>query len=145
MSYQNGARHIYLTSRRGREAALHTEDVTLRYKLQYLESQEGLNMELVTCDALNPTEMTVFLQKVHLPIGGCFLMPLVLHDALFLQQTQDTFDLVRRSKVEAFDVLSSLCDVKALDFFVAFSSITALWGNVGQSNYARYVFFCHHT
>lgn len=97
-------------------------------------------MELVTCDALNPTEMTAFLQKVHLPIGGCFLMPLVLHDALFLQQTQDTFDLVRRSKVEAFDVLSSLCDVKALDFFVAFSSVTALWGNVGQSNYARYVF-----
>lgn len=66
-------------------------------------------------------------------------MPLVLRDALFLQQTQDSFDLVRRSKVEAFDIISRLYDVKAMDFFVAFSSVTALWGNVGQSNYARCV------
>lgn len=104
-----------------------------------MESQEDLNLELVACDALNTTETAAFLEKVHLPIGGCFLMPLVLRDALFLQQTQNAFDLVRQSKVEAFDVLSSLCDVKVMDFFVAFSSVTALWGNVGQSNYARYI------
>lgn len=66
-------------------------------------------------------------------------MPLILRDSLFLKQTEETMDIVKRSKVEAFDIVTSYCDVKAMDFFVAFSSVAALWGNPGQSNYGRYV------
>ncbi|KAF5356753.1 hypothetical protein D9756_006516 [Leucocoprinus leucothites] len=134
--YKNGARHIYLTSRRGRETVNQAHDIFLRLKLQYLESQSDLHLKLVACDALNAIEVSVFLKTVKQPVGGCFLMPLVLRDALFLQQSHETIEAVRQSKVGALDVLSSLCDIKSMDFLVGFSSVTALWGNVGQSNYS---------
>lgn len=66
-------------------------------------------------------------------------MPLILRDSLFLKQTEESMDIVKRSKAQAFDIVTTYCDVKKMDFFVAFSSVAALWGNPGQSNYARYV------
>ncbi|KAJ3554330.1 hypothetical protein NP233_g12444 [Leucocoprinus birnbaumii] len=134
--YKNGARHIYLTSRRGRESATEAHDVFLSLKLQYLERQSDLDLKLYACNALDKTDVAAFLETVEQPIGGCFLMPLVLRDALFLQQSHESIETVRQSKLGALDVLASVCNIKSMDFFVAFSSVGALWGNVGQSNYA---------
>jgi hypothetical protein len=88
---------------------------------------------------VNADETKGFLGSIELPIAGCFLMPLILRDSLFFNQTQETMDIVKRSKVEAFNIVTSHCDIQAMDFFVAFSSVTALWGIPGQSNYGRYV------
>lgn len=65
------------------------------------------------------------------------LMTLVLADALFMNQTESSFQVVAESKMKAFEVFSNSVNIASLEFFVGFSSISGLFGNVGQSNYAR--------
>jgi len=63
---------------------------------------------------------------------------MVLHliDGLFMTQTDDTFYTVARSKLTVFQTFASAFDVGSLDFFMSFSSMMAVTGNIGQSNYA---------
>ena len=63
---------------------------------------------------------------------------MVLHiiDGLFMAQTEATFNTVARSKLRVFRTFASVFDVSSLDFFMSFSSMMAVTGNIGQSNYA---------
>ena len=65
------------------------------------------------------------------------LLTAVLIDAAFTSLTAETFEVPHTSKVSAFNVLARVLDIDALDFCVAFSSISGLFGNAGQTNYAR--------
>ena len=80
--------------------------------------------------------MGLFARTVTSPIGGCFLMTLHLIDGLFMAQTEETFHTVAQSKLSVFKAFCSAFDVGSLDFFVSFSSMMAVTGNIGQSNYA---------
>ena len=106
-------------------------------KLHYLKGRKDLILRLEACDARSAEATNRLVKNIHVPIGGCFLMTLALSDALFLSQTEETFDRVRESKVKAFEVFSDAVDIGSLDFFVAFSSFAGLLPNVGQSNYSR--------
>ena len=63
---------------------------------------------------------------------------MVLHliDGLFVAQTNETFQAVAQSKLNAFKTFASVFDLRSLDFFLSFSSMMAVTGNIGQSNYA---------
>ena len=63
---------------------------------------------------------------------------MILHliDGLFMAQTQDTFHNIAQSKLRAFRAFASAFDLASLDFFMSFSSMMAVTGNIGQSNYA---------
>ena len=63
---------------------------------------------------------------------------MILHliDGLFMAQTEETFNTVAQSKLSVFKSFHSAFDVGSLDFFVSFSSMMAVTGNIGQSNYA---------
>jgi hypothetical protein len=39
-------------------------------------------------------------------------------------------------KMGAFEVLNNVINMKKLDFLISFSSVSALFGNAGQTNYA---------
>lgn len=80
--------------------------------------------------------MRSFAQTVTSPIGGCFLMILYIIDGLFMAQTEATFHAVALSKLRAFQAFASVFDIGSLDFFMSFSSMMAVTGNIGQSNYA---------
>ncbi|KAK7042709.1 KR domain-containing protein [Favolaschia claudopus] len=134
--YQHGARHLVLTSRRGSESPIPTTDAMTIAKLAYLQNAEGLELQLAKCDAIDATEMNTLIQSFSLPVAGCFLMTLVLSDALFFNQTDDTFSGVYASKLKAFEVVSQLISIQSLDFLVAISSISGLLGIPGQTNYA---------
>ncbi|KAJ7636257.1 hypothetical protein FB45DRAFT_1024384 [Roridomyces roridus] len=134
--YQNGARHLILTSRRGLDSLDPVKDALDRAKIEYLQSQDDLDVRLVQSDATDVNQMAALVRSLSAPLAGCFLMTMVVSDALFFNQTPDTFRSVYDSKIRAFEVFAGQVDIGTLDFFVALSSISGLVGLVGQSNYA---------
>ena len=63
-------------------------------------------------------------------------MTLVLSDGLFTSQTEDSVRRVVNAKWNSLKTLNTIAPIQTLDFCVSFSSVSALIGNLGQSNYA---------
>lgn len=80
--------------------------------------------------------MATLLKNVSAPLGGCVLMAALLNDRSFSAHTQESFDVVFPPKVQAFEVLERVLDISSLDFLITFSSISGVFGNPGQTNYA---------
>ena len=80
--------------------------------------------------------MVALLGNLSAPLGGCMLMAALLNDRTFSSHTQETFDVVFPPKVDAFKILERVVDLNSLDFVVTYSSISGLFGNPGQTNYA---------
>ena len=70
------------------------------------------------------------------PIRGVVHSAAVLRDQLLLRSDEQSFDLVLRTKAAGAWNLHSLTRDMPLDFFVLFSSMTALVGQFGQAAYA---------
>ena len=67
-------------------------------------------------------------------------MAMVLKDTLFKNMSVEKWDAVNKSKVDALVNLEAALSERTneqLDAFVAFSSVSSLFGNVGQSNYSH--------
>jgi hypothetical protein len=124
-----------LTSRRGRKFFDTNEFIPTRQSLAYLESRDDLCLRIEVCDALSVEATTGVVQSCDLPLGGCFLMSVVLEDQMFIYQTEEMFRKVYDSKVMALETFNRVKPIETLDFMVFFSSIAALIGNMGQSNY----------
>nr|XP_050028975.2 fatty acid synthase-like [Dermacentor andersoni] len=71
------------------------------------------------------------------PIGGIFILAVVLRDGLLENQTAEAFEKVFRIKINGTRHLDEISRQACpeLDHFVAFSSLSAGVGNVGQTNY----------
>lgn len=65
------------------------------------------------------------------------LLALVLADRSFASQTRETFDTPFIPKTGAFQVLENVVSLETLDFLITFSSVSGMFGNAGQTNYAR--------
>jgi len=104
-----------------------------------LEQLPDLSLSLEAVDAGDHNATARVIKSIEKPIGGCFLMSLVLSDKAFLNQTEDDFEKVFEAKTTAFRNLEHALDIASLDFFVSFSSVAALFGSAGQSNYTRCV------
>ena len=113
-----------------------TASVSTEKKFKYLEQRSNLVFRVEAFDAADVVSMRSFARTVTSPIGGCFLMILHLIDGSFMTQTEATFHDVAQSKLRVFQAFTSVFDVGSLDFFVSFSSLMSVTGNIGQSNYA---------
>ncbi|EIN05362.1 polyketide synthase [Punctularia strigosozonata HHB-11173 SS5] len=134
--YEHGARHIVMTSRSGRDGLRKRDDSLSLRALAYMESLSDLDLKLHAVDAVSLPEMTSLVQSCAYPISGCMLLTAVLRDRTFAHQTQESFDAVYESKIEAFRVLSEALPIDSLDWFVAFTSVSGFFGSAGQTNYA---------
>ena len=68
---------------------------------------------------------------------------MVLHDTPTRDMSFDALQKVLRPKVEGSKYLDELFSQSTLDFFIFFSSMTAVIGNIGQANYtAANAFMC---
>ena len=67
------------------------------------------------------------------------LLSVLLNDRLFVSHTQESFERVFPPKVQAFEVLERVLALNDLDFLVTFSSVSGMFGNAGQTNYATWV------
>ncbi len=69
------------------------------------------------------------------PIVGVTNGAMILDDGLFDNMSFESFDRVLKPKVRGSQLLDELFYDTPLDFFIFFSSTTAVMGNSGQSNY----------
>jgi hypothetical protein len=65
-------------------------------------------------------------------------MSVVLKDRLFIAHDNTSYYTPFPGKVGALTALENAVDIRSLDFLVSVSS-AATFGNVGQTNYARFV------
>ncbi|XP_074599359.1 fatty acid synthase-like [Brevipalpus obovatus] len=126
----NGARNIVINSRSGPKTSYH------QYCLDRL-AEYGVNSVISNHDLTTEEKVRELLNSLSLPVGGIFNSALVLSDAIFKDQTEETFTKVCQSKVNIthnLDKISrEMCPL--LDYFVVFSSVASARGNPGQSNY----------
>ena len=96
-------------------------------------------MTVVSTDIANWEEAKNLLSQLEaapIPLRGVIHAAGVLDDGFLQQQSWERFVTVMQPKVQGAWHLHSLTEHLALDFFVCFSSATALLGNPGQGNYA---------
>ena len=127
---EKGARHLVLLGR-----SLPTAEV--QAQLQELV-RRGAEVTVAAADVSDAAA----LESALAPVGGAKALRGVFHcagaldDGVCVNQTWDRFEAVLRPKVDGAWNLHALTRNANLDFFVLFSSASALLGNPGQSNYA---------
>jgi KR domain len=63
-------------------------------------------------------------------------MALFFSNAVFIDQTEETFCGAYNVKFKVLQVFEATTSIEKFNFFVQFSSITRLGSSYGQSNYA---------
>ncbi|MBD2727328.1 type I polyketide synthase [Nostoc sp. FACHB-892] len=128
---EHGAQHLVLTGRRGASEAVQQE-------INKLE-QAGAQVLVVPADISNRDDVSKLLANVKnsMPsLRGIIHAAGVLQDGMLLGQTTESFSKVMAPKVAGAWNLHTLTQDLELDFFVCFSSVSALLGSPGQGNYA---------
>ncbi|MBH8561398.1 SDR family NAD(P)-dependent oxidoreductase [Nostoc sp. CENA67] len=126
-----GARHLILTGRRG--ASAQTQETLNQLK------HKGADIKVAQADVSKMDDMARVFEQVQTsmpPLRGIFHAAGVLDDGILLRQNWERFTRVMAPKVQGAWNLHILSQNQQLDFFVCFSSFTALTGNLGQGNYA---------
>lgn len=101
--------------------------------------KQGINILVIQADVSNEADVKNLFQKVS---GSMPAIKGVIHgagsieDRMINEQTWDSFYKVLEPKVIGTWILHDTLRDCDLDFFAMFSSITSVFGNIGQSNYA---------
>jgi len=128
---EQGARHLVLVGRRAPSAQA-SEAV------RALE-QAGAHVTVTSVDVANEAEVARLLQGLDAnspPLRGIVHSAGVLDDGALPQQDLERFERVMTPKVAGAWNLHRLTAGRPLDFFVLFSSASAMLGSRGQANYA---------
>jgi NADPH:quinone reductase-like Zn-dependent oxidoreductase/NAD(P)-dependent dehydrogenase (short-subunit alcohol dehydrogenase family) len=128
---QNGARHLTYLSRSAGSGA---HDADLVTELRSM----GCTVQLLQGDVANPDDVARVVNGTVAPLRGVIQMSMVLRDQMFDGMSIEDWNAVTRPKIQGTwnlhnSTLASGCD---LDFFLLFSSISGIVGQVGQANYA---------
>ncbi len=128
---KHGAQHLVLVGRRASNQ--HARDI-----IQALE-QAGAHLVVMSGDVSQAADVTRLMREIDQtlpPLRGIIHAAGVLDDGVLLLQDWARFATVFAPKVEGAWHLHTATRDRELDFFVMFSSITALLGIPGQANYA---------
>jgi myxalamid-type polyketide synthase MxaB len=126
-----GARHVAVVGRREPDEAAHRCFDLLR--------AQGIELSFVRADLSDRSQADAALKQIaggSVPIGTIFHLAGVLSDALLRNQTKSSFDAVFQAKVEVAVNLHLASLRTPHEHFVCFSSIAAVFGSPGQTNYA---------
>jgi acyl transferase domain-containing protein/acyl carrier protein len=127
-----GARALILVGRTGVRTSAQREAVESLRK-------RGVDVEVVAADISDPQSLGQALEapRRRMPaMRGVLHAAGLLRDGFIAQQTAETYRDVMASKVAGSLSLHRLTLNDPLDFFVLFSSASAIVGSPGQSNYA---------
>ncbi|KAF4434567.1 polyketide synthase [Fusarium acutatum] len=98
----------------------------------------GCSVQFIRGDATNADDVTRAIGEVSSPLRGIIQMSMVLRDRMFEDMTFQEWETTTRPKVQGTWNLhnASLAAKCLLDFFLLFSSLSGILGQVGQANYA---------
>ncbi|QYO65133.1 SDR family NAD(P)-dependent oxidoreductase [Leptolyngbya sp. 7M] len=126
---QQGAKHLVLLSRRISPTTAPTIQAW---------QQAGVQVVTATVDVADRSQLAQCLNNLESslpPLGGIIHAAGVLDDGMLHQQTWEKFAAVLRPKLLGAWNLHQLTQTQPLDFYVLFSSATALLGSPGQANH----------
>lgn len=133
---QRGARHLALASRQGPR---HAEAAAVLERL----AEDGVTATAYAVDVTDPEavrDLLVAIDGTGHPLRGvvhaAMVLDDVLDDATVLELTDPRIRAVVGPKLTGTAILDELTRDRPLDFFVFYSSISALVGNLKQSSYA---------
>jgi hypothetical protein len=70
-------------------------------------------------------------------LDGCICLTAANADSLFSNMTEEKFSQVYKATVDVMAAfIEAVGDIEKLDHLVMFSTVSALFGNAGQSNYS---------
>lgn len=126
-----GAKHVLLASRSGKLDAA-SEALVNEWK------QRGAQVHCARCDVADAAQVNALAQQPPLgfpPLGGVIHSAGVLDDASIVNLNEQRIRNVFAPKVDGSMNLHHATKEMNLDFFVLFSSLSAVWGAQGQANY----------
>ncbi|VVU95028.1 Beta-ketoacyl synthase, N-terminal domain [seawater metagenome] len=124
-----GARKFILLGRSGRISKRAARNIN------YIEELGG-NVEIGKVDISDFESLNNYLESKNFEIDGIFHLAGLLRDNMIENMTDDDISQVLKPKVQGcinLDLVSRNYDI---NYFVTFSSISALIGNTGQANYS---------
>jgi acyl transferase domain-containing protein/NAD(P)-dependent dehydrogenase (short-subunit alcohol dehydrogenase family)/acyl carrier protein len=126
-----GARHLLLVGRRAPDAQIERQLATLRETL-------GARIDYQPCDIADRAALAAMFAQVSREgsLCGIFHCAGVLADGAFSALRNEDFEQVMQAKLLGSWNLHRLSQGLALDCFVMYSSLAALLGSAGQSNYS---------
>ncbi|KAL8949407.1 MAG: hypothetical protein Q9222_004476 [Ikaeria aurantiellina] len=126
-----GARNLLLLSRSG------PRDAPAREMLAEMQSQ-GVRVETPKCDAADLSSLSETMEqmvKIMPPIRGCVQASGAIKDTWFSEMSFETWNIAVRPKVDASWNLHTVLP-SGLDFFILTASISGIFGQITQVNYA---------
>jgi NADPH:quinone reductase-like Zn-dependent oxidoreductase/acyl carrier protein len=129
---KGGARHLVLSSRSGAatpEAEAFVESLR----------DQGVEIRIVRADAGSAQDVTRLLAEIRAgdqPLRGLFHLAMVIDDAPLAALTSERMHSVMAPKAYGAWLLHEGTRDIALDCFVMFSSVSSIFGNPAQGNYA---------
>ena len=124
-----GARHLVLTSRSGAatpEAEVFVEQLRGR----------GVEVQVVKADVGSAEDVARLITEIRPPLAGIFHLAMVIDDAPLAALTTERFRTVMEPKARGAWLLHEATRDRTLDCFVMFSSVSSIFGNPAQGNYA---------
>lgn len=128
---EKGVRQLALISRRGA-----TSDEA-KQAIRDMEAR-GTHVLAAAVDVSDETQVAQLMRQINAsqsPLRGIFHCAMVLEDAFLIDLKRSSFERVMAPKVAGVLNLHRQVQNQPLDFFISFSSTSALIGNVGQSSY----------
>jgi acyl transferase domain-containing protein/NADPH:quinone reductase-like Zn-dependent oxidoreductase/SAM-dependent methyltransferase/short-subunit dehydrogenase/acyl carrier protein len=127
-----GVRHLVLTSRSG-AATPDTEKF-----VQSLRDRD-VDVKIVRADIGVPDDVARLIAEIRLanrPLRGVFHLAMVIDDAPLASLTRERMQRVMAPKAYGAWLLHEATQDFDLDYFVMFSSVSSIFGNPAQANYA---------
>ena len=100
---------------------------------------EGTHVEFLPCDVSMKDEVKKVIRIIKDRFGsltGIFHCAGLIQDALILNKTREEVQNVFAPKVDGLLTIDKLTQDEPLDFIVLFSSISGIFGSIGQADYA---------
>jgi aryl carrier-like protein len=126
---EHGARHLTFLSR---SAGTSVEDKAFLYELEL----QGCSAQAVAGTVEDPDAVNRAVEVAARPVAGIIQLSMVLKDRPFMIMSYDDWKQAVGPKVTGTWNLHAASKNCNLDFFVLLASISGIFGNPGQANYA---------